>query len=623
MTESINRSECTDDEPENIVIRANRVAAIIAAANRLAGIGDGYVRIEAGRKMRTSIVCDASDAGAIGSAISAALKERFDRGSDRTSIVDAAKVYADRECTQLAKTAVLSVQIMLPTITVGEPPPTYNKEDEEVESDTVGKDEGAVLLEKAGARANELSEHLERIGFIARVIGSFEERDEQTFHYLSISAFALLSEPDTTNDEHQPAPSAMAAQRLLEGLLGVQDVSVDLGSVDCLDLTAIDLDNKDADAFVKQVATTASQLERLASIWENCGRNIGVFSRMVPPRGDPPRVEFLVPGLIPAGMLTVVVGAHEVGKSTLMHELAVAIAATAAGFDGWSWLGRPISKSRARGAVAFLCGEDTEGSIYERAKAIDPESNSFGRLASWPLDPRRLPEILEEVRTIPELALLVVDPMRKYLEGSEDDSTNVNRFFNELDKLTLDKKCAIVVSHHLSKNANPVNVSGPGGVISCVRGSTVIIDRPRVVIGLLRQRDKTIFKIGKTNLTHISGVFRDPITLTRNPTTLRHLPVDVTKIDAQPQNKSQADHSAEDSVLSALNRLHESGIRVTRTGDTGLYEQKAPELMGMSRAKVRATVGALLDAGRISMEAGRIAVAESATQDTAATPVSV
>ena len=135
-------------------------------------------------------------------------------------------------------------------------------------------------------------------------------------------------------------------------------------------------------------------------------------------------------------------------------------------------------------------------------------------------EPATLDEFLERLEKMPSVPIMVIDPARKYLEGDEDNSEVVSNFFEAIEEFSIRKKTACVVVHHLAKGAKPKDTAE---VLDCLRGSQVFVDRPRVVIGLLREGPYTIAGLAKNNIPLSLGMVQDERVFVRDPASLQLL----------------------------------------------------------------------------------------------------
>jgi hypothetical protein len=350
---------------------------------------------------------------------------------------------------------------------------------------------------------------------------------------------------------------------------------------------------KTFDEWLRVGQLTESDLLRLHDLGELAGWNgHSMAGALLRANKSPPANTFLVSGLIPDGSPTLLLGDKKTGKSTALLELCVAVARRES-----SWLGFPINHDR-RGFAVYVCGEDSPGEVLDRVRRMTGGETPFG-LNIIPALGTDLDDILKQLDT-ENIRLLAIDPARKFFKGDEDSSDQVSDFFNRIESLTAKKNCATIATHHLKRESHPGTVAE---VANRVRGSGVWLERPRVVLGMIRTAT------GETQLG-ISGRPDNPLhnfrrdvmfngvrRLRRDDATSRHIAVDGTgaggKHGLAPEEKEKA--------FSAVKALLMSGGRITRTGSNELYQQKLPQTKEWSRAKARLAVEELIRDGKLSL----------------------
>jgi AAA domain len=124
----------------------------------------------------------------------------------------------------------------------------------------------------------------------------------------------------------------------------------------------------------------------------------------------PPRRSFLVPGLIPDGAPSLLLGSAKAGKSTALLELAVAVARREP-----EWMGFPIDHSR-RGLVVFFAGEDSEAEVVERVKRMTGGEDTPYGLMIVPAGSGDLDQTLGNLER-ENVRMIIIDPARKILCG--------------------------------------------------------------------------------------------------------------------------------------------------------------------------------------------------------------
>lgn len=339
--------------------------------------------------------------------------------------------------------------------------------------------------------------------------------------------------------------------------------------------------------------TTDKDFEQLVLLAEACSgdaTSIATAHVIRTTRAVTPQ-SFLVPGLIPRGALTLLLGNKKVGKSAMALELLVAVARREK-----EWLGFPID-TRAGGFAVYLFGEDSEGEVANRV-ALMTGGETPWLLRGIPATGSDIDSVLATLTT--KVDVLVVDPARKFFRGDEDGSDAVSDFFTKLETFAKAKNCAVIILHHLKRNATPRTLAD---VAMLYRGSSVFLDRPRVTLATLRTKDETQFGIpasdgGPLHNFLASTMFAGVRRLRRDEISFRHV-----SLDARPAGEPKVPNTvATTGVLGAARRLINAGVRVTRTGKAGLFERKPAEIAGMPRVAVRAAVDALVGDGLLNID---------------------
>lgn len=260
-------------------------------------------------------------------------------------------------------------------------------------------------------------------------------------------------------------------------------------------------------SLYEKFGTDPKDVERNLRFFSMVARDVKLFDATGPMREDATEMfEFLVPGLVPRGSVTLLAGIGGSGKSSLAHQLCVMAAIDyMPDEEAPHWLGQRLAIEKCHGICIYFSGEDGPPIINARASLFDPKGRATRLMFQRGEVTKELSfaDQIRNLRKIPEVPILVVDPARKYLSGDEDDSEGVSEFFHALEEFAMQKNAAVVVVHHLQKAAHPTS---PLEVIDLLRGSQVFIDRPRVVIGLCRDGPYTIAGLAKNNIPPNMGM---------------------------------------------------------------------------------------------------------------------
>ena len=193
-----------------------------------------------------------------------------------------------------------------------------------------------------------------------------------------------------------------------------------------------------------------------------------VHGRPIPPR------EWLVPGLIPAGTVTMLGGDGGTGKSVLALQLAVAAAV------GRQWIGRDVERP---GPVLLLSAEDDATELHRRlADIADAAGVSLAELSQLGVcslagEDALLAVVDQKTKALThtDLAnelearieairptLLVLDTLADLHAGEENNRQHARQFVGMLRGLAIRYGCAVLLLAHpsLAGKANGSGLSG-------------------------------------------------------------------------------------------------------------------------------------------------------------------
>lgn len=345
--------------------------------------------------------------------------------------------------------------------------------------------------------------------------------------------------------------------------------------------------------WLTRVAMPTQTICRSGERWKRSGGSLklfGLFGAATERAAGDLSIEWVVPGLFPRACVSLLVGTKMAGKSTFLGEVAAAIDSQCQSTR--SVLGIEVFE---RGVSAIVSGEDGDNFINRRAEFYtENHGDPLGLVIDLATIP--WPEALRLLHQAPRLDFLVIDPLRTVLDGDEDASNNVSNLFDDLNELARAKNCAIVLVHHLSKKA-PRSLAA---MLPAVRGSGVITDRPRVVIGMIdRGADITGVGVIKRNVPpseQLWGEINVEQLFRRDAATLTLVPVGGHE---RRGGVAPEDSEALDLIYQAITGQNKVGLAVRRTGKSELFECKIARLAGLSRQATRDAVSTLVAAGRV------------------------
>jgi hypothetical protein len=185
---------------------------------------------------------------------------------------------------------------------------------------------------------------------------------------------------------------------------------------------------------------------------------------------EPKAVTWLFWNRIPLGKVTVLDGDPDLGKSTLMLDIAARVTGAANGFapDG-------TKIECGVGDVLILSGEDDPaGTIRPRlelAGAHLPSVHFLDEITEGehtrPVEiPHDLPAIEKVIRDT-AAKLVIIDPLMAFLCGVDANvDQSVRKALHQLSKVAARTRCAIVLQRHLNKSSNAKAIYRGGGSIA-------------------------------------------------------------------------------------------------------------------------------------------------------------
>jgi AAA domain len=197
---------------------------------------------------------------------------------------------------------------------------------------------------------------------------------------------------------------------------------------------------------------------------------------------------FLIAGLIPNRTLSIVVGDSGLGKSPLLYQAALCVAA------GRPFLGRPVSKGR----VLYLDFENGLGDVEDLVVRLSrhlglgamPEDlllwNFNDASPGW--EPAQLADMIREANA----AWVIIDSLGAFAPDIEEKASNVTRVYQEFRKSIRECGTSITGVHHLRKpsskpdEAPPPLEDDPHRWFLQARGSRALINGADVRIGVDR-----------------------------------------------------------------------------------------------------------------------------------------
>lgn len=310
-----------------------------------------------------------------------------------------------------------------------------------------------------------------------------------------------------------------------------------------------------------------------------------------------PELGFLLPPLLPRGLVTLLGGHGGVGKSMFALEIAIHLAA------GKSFAGFPVEVPQR---VVFISLEDDRSVALPRLRHIVEHFNipatvfqnlrifdftgAFGALmtevSGGGLESTALMAEVEAAAATADL--VVIDNASEAFDGNENVRRHVRQFFGALKVVAKANNSAILLLAHIDKAS-----AKSGSRDNSYSGSTAWHNSSRSRIALLADAKGIELRHEKTN----HGVFAKPVRLVRGGFGVLEL--------LRQADHVQGDQVADQMVLEALISAAELGITVPttttggRTSSHALIEAGLPGPLREEKRRVEDALRSLEAAGLI------------------------
>lgn len=225
-------------------------------------------------------------------------------------------------------------------------------------------------------------------------------------------------------------------------------------------------------------------------------------------QGEAPGYEWLIEGVIPLGTAGMLAALGGVGKGLLTLDLALKVACPIRPCGGnlditSNALGGPV---RSHGAAVIFTAEDDQGEMHRRLDKLDPDGRRNAPDANLfivPLPnaggpmpivctgrdgPHKSPwwdAIREQLLAIPDLRLVVFDPLASFVHADINADPSVGAFVTGLfASLATETRAAVLVCHHMTKGSSKLPTISPEAARDMVRGSSALVDGLRWVYSM-------------------------------------------------------------------------------------------------------------------------------------------
>lgn len=224
----------------------------------------------------------------------------------------------------------------------------------------------------------------------------------------------------------------------------------------------------------------------------------------------------LVDGLIYAAKRHMFVAEGGAGKTFLMMDLVLKLAAATPDGPPLYWMGQRVMPEAYGKTYILMTGEDDIEELDIRWNAIDPSGElrraAGDRLIALPMDnlggafplvayhPHTREPVASEkwsklygaLKGVEErggsVGLIAIDTLNSTLHGEENSAAIISEYIRAIAPICGDLKAALLVSHHIRK-VGDVPIRDLDDMRNAIRGSTALVNGMRVVIGLYHAPD--------------------------------------------------------------------------------------------------------------------------------------
>ncbi len=345
-------------------------------------------------------------------------------------------------------------------------------------------------------------------------------------------------------------------------------------------------------------------------------------------KGPPPKRKWLIDNILPLGVPGMVAAIGGAGKSMLLMDLAIKVALTETDSPiPMEALGGPLTP--IAGTAVIFTAEDDEEEVHRRLDALVPQEPDPEKLIVVPLPNAggAMPlvgvgrdgpyftdeyhEIREELLEIPDLRLVVFDPLQNFAGGDINSDPAVGAlFFAGMGRIAAETKATTLVSHHFRKSGGKA-ITTASEARESIRGTTALVDGGRWSYALWDMEPDEARKVCKQ-----IGPRYDRDTAYRSAVVKSNWPVDKglrvfirslstgllidRTVDIQLVDTERPDILND--LVAQVVKASKNGQPFTRTGGNGLFERRSElpgELATFPKRRLWELADTLLDSGRL------------------------
>jgi hypothetical protein len=271
--------------------------------------------------------------------------------------------------------------------------------------------------------------------------------------------------------------------------------------------------------IMNSVAKRVSRLEEKVAANDNVadGPKFSIFDWTADRfKGEPPKLEYLVDGIMPTGVPGMVAAMGDTGKSYAMLELHRRVSFGSSIYESPIFGGKVL----ASGTSVMITSEDDANEVHRRIAALDHREHRFSELgrkmivvplpsaggaqAFWKDDKKRgLQEtenyrrICDQLSQIDDLRLVTFDPLASFAHLPLNEDPAAGQFVcTSLSRLATETGATVLVAHHMRKTQKPIETLGDAR--DSIRGSTALVDGLRLAYAMWPAEEARARKVCKS-----------------------------------------------------------------------------------------------------------------------------
>ncbi len=344
--------------------------------------------------------------------------------------------------------------------------------------------------------------------------------------------------------------------------------------------------------------------------------------------GSVPIQRFLVEGLFPLGVTSIVAAMGDTGKGMLLLDLALKVASDADQICGFG------SLVTEHGSVVIFSAEDDAGEIHRRLDRLDPGSKRAeyqNRLFIIPIPNTGEPfsivksnmrgkcpetsdkfeDICRQLDKVKDLKLIVFDPLVSFVHANINSDPEMGYYaMGLLANLANETGAAVIVAHHMRKPKCSEPITTVEQARDAIRGTTALVDGVRCSFALWpasKEHQNTVFNTLKVNKVN-NAVYQGAIVKSNGATDrnirtyLRSSTGLLEDISEEFKLGKLSDEYLKKILMQAIAVSAEEGHPFTHTGGPGVFQQRhrlPAAFHGVSRHRLERLAQELLNERKI------------------------